>query len=108
MKKDGLRQTYYAIWNGQYRKAHYLYLSYPYMCCVFGFDPDSSMGKEAYLWPAIHPNLDEVAAEDRELVVKKGFEKQGMIEQVDFKFISLEELEDMVTEHNKELNKAAI
>lgn len=106
MNKDGLRPTYYAI--SHKHEGYYSYLSYPYLCCVFGFDPNSSIGKEAYLWPAIHPNLDEVSAKDRELVVKKAFEKQGMIEHVDFEFVSLEKLQSMVDEHNINLKKVAI
>jgi hypothetical protein len=96
MDKNILRPAYYAISNDRY-------MSRPKLNCIVSFDPHESAGKTGYIYPIInnHPNLDNANNnEERESIAKVAFKKQGLIEHVDFKFVSFSELQNILQEHN--------
>lgn len=91
------RPIHYAISNDRY-------VSYPYSNCVVGFDPNIDPRSYCYIFPIAktYPNLDGAASNiEREKIVKAAFEREGLIEHVDYEFVSLDKLKSMEKEHNK-------
>lgn len=94
---NALRPTYFAISNDRH-------VSYPYLNCVVEFNPNINIRQNGYIFPIIksYPNLDNATNNiDRETLVKAAFDKQGLIEHVNYEFVSLEKLKSIVNEHNK-------
>ena len=84
---------YYAISNDNIEKGR--------LNSVVLFAKDEN--NRAYIAPSFneYPSLDSVSANwERETIAKAAFKAEGLVENIDFEFVSMEEMNKMIESHN--------